>query len=165
MQSRVMKSLPGNYLPACPVLVRRDHPAGFRAADPEVPDAIPAQIDVTLRRLRGLHLTLSIYRLRGVGADDLAEILAEVDDPALLTAPQPEGGVAILYIRPDGQSDSEATDYVTEKLRQALSGRESRSSLRELQLAGVHRSADAFDDGTGLFAELDQVPPQPLWAG
>ena len=124
---------------------------------------VPLVIERTLQRLRGLHVKLSLFELELPSNQDATPNLTETDDPTLLLGVARKGSLAVLYIRPEGQSDVEASDLVAEKLRLVL--QRDGSALAGAKLSAVHRAADALSDGASLFAELAVAPKMSLSDG
>ncbi len=124
---------------------------------------VPQVIDQTLQRLRGLHVKLSLFELEMPDNQNVAPTLTETDDPALLLAVAGKGSLAALYIRPNGQSDAEASKLVAEKLR--LTVQRYGGSITGAKLTAVHRAADALSDGASLYAELVVAPKVSLSDG
>ncbi|WP_420349317.1 hypothetical protein [Pelagibius sp.] len=120
---------------------------------------MPASILDSLRRLRGLHVRLSLccVRLRQ-GCDGR---LAVIDDPYLIAGPSRDGALLVVFIHPPGVNDDALAEQVlSQRLLDALSRQ--KLPLWALRYSCWHCDAAAVDEGTGSFDLLLSQPLQPL---
>jgi hypothetical protein len=125
-----------------------------------LPSRLPAGISRSLRRLRGLHLRLSLCRVSiATGCDSR---LAQIDDGSLIAELADDGSMIVIFIHPQGIDDEAATGGLAARLEHAL--RQLSVPLGALKIAVLHCDASAIDDGNTTLHALTGQPPRPLLA-
>ncbi|HIP79806.1 MAG TPA: hypothetical protein EYH07_15255 [Kiloniellaceae bacterium] len=121
--------------------------------------SVPELIQSSLRRLRGLHVRLSLCRVSlRQGSDGR---LTAIDDPYLIAAPARDGALIVVFIHPaDVTDDVLAEQALCQRLVDAFYRQ--RLPLWALRYSCWHCDAAAVDEGAASFDVLLSQPPQPL---
>lgn len=119
---------------------------------------MPKAIVSSLRRLRGLHLRLSLCRVTlAPGCDSR---LTGIDDRSLIAEVADDGALVVIFIHPQGINDEEAAAGVCARLEQSL--RHSGVPLGALRIAILPCDATAIDDGEATLQVVVDLPSRPL---
>ena len=119
---------------------------------------MPEGIARSLRRLRGLHLRVSLCRLSLTRGCDSR--LMQIDDRSLIAEQAEDGSMIAIYIHPLGVSDDEAACGIATRLVQTLRG--SAMPLGALRLAVLPLDAAAIDESDTALAVMAGLPSRPL---
>lgn len=122
------------------------------------PVSLPGAIADSLRRLRGLHLRLSLCRVTLAGGCDSR--LFGIEDRSLIAALADDGSLIVIFIHPQGIDDAEAAGGVCDRLEQALS--HSSVPLEALRIAILPCDAAAIDDSDATMQVMMGLPSRPL---
>ena len=121
--------------------------------------SVPPGIKGSLRRLRGLHLQLSLCRVcLRPGSDGR---LAPFDDAYLMAEPAQDGSLLVVFIHPPGVNDETAAEGLLAQ-RLAAGLQRQGQPIWALRFAAFHCDAAAMDDGEAIFALLLDQPLHPL---
>jgi len=153
----VLTAPPFGYSPELPL--RR--PGGPKARPAlSVSARLPAGIASSLRRLKGLHLRLSLCRVTlAQGCDGR---LAAVDDRSLIAEQADDGALIVIFIHPPGVGDDAASSGLFTRLEQAL--RQISVPLPAVRVAVLHCDAAAIDESDATRDALMDRPSRPLLA-
>ena len=150
----ILTAPPFGYSPELPL--RR--PGGPKTRPALSALRMPGAIVTSLRRLRGLHLRLSLCRvILAPGCDGR---LGPIDDPSLIAELAEDGSLIIIYIHPQGISDGDAAGGVAARLVQTLD--EAGMPLRAMRITIVPCDATAIDEIDGSLAVMAGQPSRPL---
>ena len=119
---------------------------------------MPQGIASSLRRLRGLHLRLSLCRVTLARGSDGR--LGTIDSRSLIAEPAADGSLVVIYIHSQGISDADAASGIAARLEQAL--RDSGVPLASVRLAILHCDAASIDENDTTLAALSGQPSRPL---
>jgi hypothetical protein len=123
----------------------------------------PSALAATLRRLRGLRLRLTLCRIDlPLGGNGALQVMAALDDRALILGVAPNGSFVALLIRPPSLDDRQASLAVVRRLRDALSQVPEGPSAASVRVAFVHRWADSLSDGFSFLTESSGAAGEPL---
>ncbi len=150
----VLTAPPFGYSPELPL--RR--PGGPKTRPALSALSMPQGITSSLRRLRGLHLRLSLCRVTLARGSDGR--LGAIDSRSLIAEPAADGSLVVIYIHPQGISDADAASGIAARLEQAL--RESGVPLGTVRLAILPCDAAAIDENDTTLAVLSGQPSRPL---
>jgi len=115
---------------------------------------MPPGITRSLRRLRGLHLRLSLGRVTLEPGCDSP--LGPIDDRSLIAESAADGSLVVIYIHPQGVNDDEAASGLAARVEQAL--RKDGVPLDAVRIAVLACDAAAIDvNDTTLTAMAGQV--------
>ena len=122
-----------------------------RGMNPRPIADLPPAIETALRRLRGLHLRLSLARLaiKAVKAD--VENLG--DDPSLIAGIDGQGNLVVLHVGPreaGSQGDAASAALIALKLSKLVERAQRPRLPNEPVLSVVHRFSDDTDPATAL---------------
>ena len=110
----VLTAPPFGYSPELPL--RRPGSPNARPAFSAL--RMPDGITRSLRRLRGLHLRLSLGRVALVSGS--GSRLGPIDDRSLIAEQAADGSLVVIYIHPQGVNDEEAAIGLAARVEQAL---------------------------------------------
>jgi hypothetical protein len=129
-----------------------------RPADPHHVDQFVCQLERLLKRLRDLHLRISLARLpladEGVTAGQA--IVDNLQDPCAVVGLMPDGSNVAAFLGPrDGLADEEMTDRIRRRFERALrlANAESRSLEPLGDLTVAHCWSDEVFDVPSLVLE------------
>jgi hypothetical protein len=145
---------PFGYSPELPL--RRSGGPKARPAHP--PARLPRGIARSLRRLRGLHLRLSLCRVTLTPGCDSR--LARIDDPSLIAELADDGSLIVIFIQPQGIDDETAAGGVCTRLEQSL--RQHGVPLGALRIAILHCDAAAVDESDTTLDAVMHLTSWPL---
>jgi hypothetical protein len=145
---------PFGYSPELPL--RR--PGGPKARPAHPPARLPQGIARSLRRLRGLHLRLSLCRVALTPGCDSR--LLRIDDPSLIAELADDGSLIVIFIQPQGIDDATAAGGVCTRLEQSL--RQHGVPLGALRIAILHCDAAAVDESDTTLDAVMHLPSLPL---
>ncbi len=154
----ILTAPPFGYSPELPL--RR--PGGPKArpalsASPRE-SSLPRGIASSLRRLRGLHLRLSLCRVTlAPGCDSR---LTGIDDRSLIAELADDGALIVIFIHPQGITDEEAACGLCARLEQSL--RSSGIPLGAIRLAILPCDATAIDEGEAILQMVTDLTSRPL---
>lgn len=121
--------------------------------------SLPDGIRESLRRLRGLNLSLSLCRVSLVPGSDGR--LTALEDAHFIAEPTADGALVVVFIYPPGVNDSAAAEQVLSRDLAAGLDRHGLAS-QAVRIAVLHCDAAAIDDGQALVALLSEQPQRPL---
>jgi len=149
-----MTAPPFGYSPELPL--RR--PGGPKTRPALFAARLPAGIARSLRRLRGLHLRLSLCRITlAPGCDSR---LTSIDDRSLIAEVASDGSLFVIFIHPQGIDDVEAESGLGARLEQSL--RDHGAQLGALRIATLHCDATAIDESDATLDAVINLPSRPL---
>ncbi|GAB4392047.1 MAG: hypothetical protein Tsb0032_06150 [Kiloniellaceae bacterium] len=119
---------------------------------------LPRGIASSLRRLRGLHLRLSLCRVSLAAGCDAR--LTGIDDRSLIGELADDGALIVIFIHPPGINDEEAEGGVCARLEQSL--RCSGVPLGALRISVLPCDATAIDDSDAILQVVSDLPSRPL---
>ena len=158
----ILTAPPFGYSPELPL--RRPggpktRPAVSAPQNPAVPaPRLPRGIASSLRRLRGLHLRLSLCRVTlAPGCDGR---LTGIDDRSLIAELADDGALIVIFIHPQGINDEEAEGGICARLEQSL--RFSGIPFDALRVAVLPCDATAIDDSDATLQLVTDLPNRPL---
>lgn len=150
----VLTAPPFGYSPELPL--RR--PGGPKTRPALSALRMPSGIVSSLRRLRGLHLRLSLCRVTlASGCDGRLDM---IDDRSLIAELAEDGSLVVIYIHPQGVSDGDAAGGVATRLARTLG--EAGMPLRAMRITIVPCDATAIDEIDGSLAVMAEQPSRPL---
>ena len=119
---------------------------------------LPAGIISSLRRLKGLHLRLSLCRITlAPGCDGR---LCTIDDRSLIAELADDGALIVIFIHPPGVDDAAAALGIATRLEQAL--QHSAVPLQAVRVAVMHCDAAALDESDATRDALLDLSSRPL---
>ena len=121
--------------------------------------SVPDGIKDSLRRLRGLHLRLSLCRI-GLRQGSDGRLLA-VDDAYLIAEPARDGSLIVVFIHPPGVDDDASAEQVLMQRLQVTLHKQG-LPVWALRFAMFHCDAAAIDDGAAILDALFDQPLRPL---
>ncbi|WP_193370388.1 hypothetical protein [Pelagibius marinus] len=122
------------------------------------PSGLPKGIANSLRRLRGLHLRLSLCRVTlAPGCDSR---LSGIDDRSLIAEMADDGALIVIFIHPQGITDEEAAGGLCARLEQSL--RPCGIPLGALRVAILPCDAAAIDDSDATLQLVMDLPSRAL---
>jgi len=125
-----------------------------------LPSRLPAGVARSLRRLRGLHLRLSVCRVEVTSGCDSR--LTPIEDGSLIAELADDGSLIVIFIHPQGIDDEVAASGLAARLEHAL--RPHPVPLGALKITVLHCDAAAIDEGEAILHVLDGLPSRPLTA-
>jgi len=149
-----MTAPPFGYSPELPLC----RPGGPKTRPAHSASHLPAGIASSLRRLRGLHLRLSLCRITlAPGCDSR---LTPIDDLSLIAELSDDGSLFVIFIHPQGIDDREAESGLAARLEQSLRSRG--AQLGALRIAILHCDATAIDGSDATLDAVINLPSRPL---
>ncbi|MEO3431165.1 hypothetical protein AAFN88_20085 [Pelagibius sp. CAU 1746] len=122
------------------------------------PSSLPKGIASSLRRLRGLHLRLSLCRVSlAPGCDSR---LGGIDDRSLIAELADDGSLFVIFIHPQGITDEEGAGGLCDRLMQSLG--DIGMPLGALRVAILPCDAAAIDDSDAILQVVMDQPSRPL---